>query len=165
MELLVVRHAIAFEPDARRWPDDADRPLSPRGIARASRAAAGLKRLTERPVQVLSSPLHRALETAAILTRFAGWPEAAACDELRPGVASDALLARLARVRGERIALIGHQPGLGRLIAACVPGSAAPAAFALKKMSVGLLGFPGAVRAARGELLWLLPPKVMRAAG
>jgi phosphohistidine phosphatase SixA len=30
MELLIVRHAIAFEVDARRWPDDGERPLSPR---------------------------------------------------------------------------------------------------------------------------------------
>jgi phosphohistidine phosphatase SixA len=30
MELLIVRHAIAFERNTRRWPDDAERPLSDR---------------------------------------------------------------------------------------------------------------------------------------
>ena len=76
MELLVVRHAIAFERNARRWPHDAERPLSAHGVARARKAALGLKRLTSPPARVLVSPLRRARETAAILTRFAGWPEA-----------------------------------------------------------------------------------------
>ena len=42
MDLLIVRHAIAMERDAKRWPDDRLRPLSARGIARGSKAAAGL---------------------------------------------------------------------------------------------------------------------------
>ena len=36
MELLIVRHAIACERNRQRWPDDADRPLSSRGAARAN---------------------------------------------------------------------------------------------------------------------------------
>src|SRR2546421_8460445 len=75
MELLVVRHAIAFEHSASRWPDDAERPLSPQGAARARKAALGLKRITRPPAQVLVSPLRRTRQTAAILTRFAGWPD------------------------------------------------------------------------------------------
>jgi hypothetical protein len=49
------------------------------------------------------------------------------------------------------------------LIAACLPGGGA-AAFEMKKMGVALLAFPGAARAGRGRLVWLLPPKVLRAA-
>ncbi|HXO14860.1 MAG TPA: phosphoglycerate mutase family protein, partial [Steroidobacteraceae bacterium] len=99
MELLIVRHAIAFERSARRWPDDAERPLSPQGAARARKAALGLKRITQPPAQVLVSPLRRAHQTAAILTQFAGWPEAAECEQLRPGAAPEGLLALLARTR------------------------------------------------------------------
>ena len=51
MELLIVRHAIACERDARRWPDDGARPLSSRGVMRARRAAAGLKKLALHPVR------------------------------------------------------------------------------------------------------------------
>ena len=76
MELLIVRHAIACEGDAKRWPDDGARPLSPRGVLRARRAAAGLKKLAVRPVRVLVSPLVRTQQTAAILTQYAGWPRA-----------------------------------------------------------------------------------------
>src|SRR3979490_613229 len=115
MELLVVRHAIAFERNARRWPHDAERPPSAHGVARARKAALGLKRLTPPPARVLVSPLRRARETAAILTRFAGWPEATQCVQLRPGASPASLLALLARTRQGRVALPGPQPGPGPL--------------------------------------------------
>jgi phosphohistidine phosphatase len=164
MELLIVRHAIAFERNARRWPDDGERPLSPRGVNRARQAAAGLRRLVQRPTRVLTSPLVRARETAAILTQFARWPKAAECPELEPGTAAQALLARLGARADERIALVGHEPDLGRLIAVCLPGSARHEAFALKKMGVAQLAFRGMPRPGAGELRWLLPPRALRAA-
>jgi len=164
MELLVVRHAIAFEHNPRRWPDDAERPLSPHGLARARKAALGLKRVTEQPARVLVSPLRRAQQTAAILTQFAGWPEAVECVQLLPGASQEGLLALLARSHDRRIAVVGHQPGLGRLLAVCLPGRARPAAFEFRKMGVALLCFQGAARAGRGQLTWLLPPRVLRAA-
>ena len=57
MDLLIVRHAIAFERNPKRWPDDGERPLSPEGMRRARKAAAGLKRIANRPVRVLTSGL------------------------------------------------------------------------------------------------------------
>ena len=164
MELLLVRHAIAFAPNPRRWPDDAERPLSPAGAARARKAAQGLRRITPRPARVLVSPLRRARQTAAILTRFAGWPEALECVQLLPGASPEGVLALLARTRGRRLAVVGHQPALGRLLAACLPGGVGAAAFELRKMAVALLAFQGSARARRGQLLWLLPPRVLRAA-
>ena len=118
MELLIVRHAIACEGDAKRWPDDGARPLSPRA---------------------LPSPL------------------------LLPGGSPKELLALLARTRGQRLAVVGHQPDLGRLIAVCLPGSAASAAFELRKMAVALIVFHGSPRTGHGELRWLVPPKLLRA--
>ncbi|HUA22716.1 MAG TPA: histidine phosphatase family protein, partial [Steroidobacteraceae bacterium] len=66
MQLLILRHAIAFPRDAKRWPDDAKRTLTMEGAKRARRAAAGLKRMTKQPTLVLTSPLVRARDTAAI---------------------------------------------------------------------------------------------------
>ena len=163
MELLIVRHAIAFERDAKRWPDDGARPLSARGVMRARGAAAGLKKLGLRPVRMLTSPLERTRQTAAILTQLAGWPAAVPCRELLPGGSPQELLALLARSRGQRLAVIGHQPDLGRLIALCLPGKAASGAFRLRKMSVVLLTFQGAPGAGHGELCWLMQPKLLRA--
>lgn len=164
MELLIVRHAIAFKRDARRWPDDGERPLSPRGLARARKAAAGMKQLVRAPGRVLVSPLTRARQTAAILTEVAGWPEASPCAELAPGGTPEALLALLKRMGESRIAIVGHEPGLGRLLAASLPGAVAAQSLGFRKMGAALLSFRGAARAGSARLHWLVPPKVLRAA-
>ncbi|MGP8034687.1 MAG: SixA phosphatase family protein [Steroidobacteraceae bacterium] len=164
MELLLVRHAIAFERDARRWPDDGERPLSPEGVARAHKAAAGMKQLVRRPARVLVSPLTRARQTAAILTEVAGWPRATECLELAPGASPEALLATLKRRTETRIAAVGHEPGLSRLLAAALPGAAAAQAFRFRKMGAALLTFDGAARPRGAHLEWLAPAKLLRAA-
>src|SRR5215471_19083588 len=85
MYLYLVRHAIAFEPDPAQWPDDRDRPLTPEGEKRFRQAALGLRELVPSVDAVLSSPLVRAWQTAAILARKAGWPEPQRFDALEPG--------------------------------------------------------------------------------
>src|SRR2546429_181883 len=104
MDLLIVRHAIAFERNPKRWPDDGERPLSPEGMRRARKAATGLKRIANRPVRVLTSGLLRARQTAAILTEFAGWPKAVECAQLSPAESPQALLDVLRGSRDKCIA-------------------------------------------------------------
>jgi phosphohistidine phosphatase len=163
MELLIVRHAIACERSAKRWPDDSERPLSPRGTARGRKAAAGLKVIAPPPAQVLVSPLRRAHQTATILTERAGWPAAVECRQLLPGATPEALLALLTRMPDKCIALVGHEPGLGRLLQVCLDHSAHGRAFGLKKLGAALLEFPGPARAGGGRLIWLAPPRMLRA--
>lgn len=163
MELLIVRHAIALERDTNRWPDDEERPLSARGMARARKAALGLKALVAAPNRVLASPLLRTTQTATILAQVAGWPKPIACRQLMPGIAPKELLTLLGRSHDERLAVVGHEPGLGALLAACLPGAVAGAAFAFRKMGVALLEFQGAPRAGRGEIVWFVPPRLLRA--
>jgi phosphohistidine phosphatase len=167
MDLLIVRHAIAFDRNPRRWRDDGDRPLSPEGMARARKAAAGLKQINERPQCVLASPLMRAKQTATILTEFAGWPKPTECAALSPDEPPEEILSILATQKEKIIAVVGHQPGLGRLLAACLPaqvrGGVNPEAFELKKMGAALVSFPKAARAGTGALQWLVPPRILRA--
>ncbi|MBV8805803.1 MAG: histidine phosphatase family protein, partial [Sinobacteraceae bacterium] len=111
MDLLIVRHAIAYDRDPHRWREDADRPLSPAGIRRARKAAAGLKQLTLRPDRLLTSPLVRAKQTAQILVDIAGWPTPEEIPELSPGEPALAVLTLLARQRTKLTAVVGHQPG------------------------------------------------------
>lgn len=169
MDLLIVRHAIAFDRNARRWPDDGERPLSPDGMARARRAAAGLKRLAERPLYVLTSPLVRARQTATILTEFGGWPKAEESDSLAPDELPEAVFRALATRKEKVVAVVGHQPSLGYLLAAALPaqGRSGPRvsadAFELKKMGAALISFKGTPKVGGGILQWLLPPRVLRA--
>jgi phosphohistidine phosphatase len=168
MDLLIVRHAIAFERNPRRWRDDGERPLSPEGMIRARKAAAGLKHIAERPQRVLSSPLIRARQTAAILAESAGWPKAEECTALAPDAPPEEVFSALATHKEKVVAIVGHQPSLGRLLAAClapqVLGGVDPRAFEFKKMGVALVSFTKAVRAGGGTLQWFVPPRVLRAA-
>lgn len=163
MELVLVRHAIALPQDSARWPDDGRRPLSPKGMLRARKAAPGLKRLVGRPRRVLTSPLLRTRQTAEILAEGAEWPVAVPCPQLAAGEPADALLALLSHESETRVALIGHQPGLSELIALALPGKARPDAFQVKRFGVALLSFEAAAQAGGGTLEWLLPPRVLRA--
>ena len=172
MDLLIVRHAIAYERDRARWPDDALRPLTPAGIRRARKAAAGLKELTSRPGRLLSSPLARARETARILTQVAGWPEAEEVAELSPGQPPLSVLSLLAadrnkttqgKGRNQIVAVVGHQPGLGELLAACLLGEGVTLPMEMKKNAVACVGFEGKPRAGHAALKWLATPKMLRA--
>jgi phosphohistidine phosphatase len=162
MQLMLVRHAIAFDRDSARWADDAARPLSARGVTRARKAAAGLKVIGPLPTRVLVSPLLRTRQTAAILSEFSGWPKAALCDELEPGKSAQEFLALLTERGSGCIAAVGHEPNLSGLLGLCLGGTAG--AFALRKMGAALVSFRGRPAAGHGELVWFLPPRVLRAA-
>ncbi|MGD0493132.1 MAG: phosphohistidine phosphatase SixA [Steroidobacteraceae bacterium] len=162
MELLIIRHAIAFERDRRRWRDDAARPLSPAGMRRARKAAGGLKEFTKAPDLLLTSPLVRARQTAQILTEIAGWPEAEQAPELSPGESASAVLALLGKVRGKRVAVVGHQPELGTLLTACLMGDGEVLPIEMKKNSVACVSFEGTARAGRAALKWLATPRMLR---
>jgi phosphohistidine phosphatase len=163
MDLLIVRHAIAFERDRHRWHEDAARPLSPAGIRRARKAAAGLKQLTKRPERLLTSPLVRAKQTARILTDVAGWPEAEEVPELSPGEPALAVLELLGKDRSKLTAVVGHQPGLGHLLAACLLGGGGSLPIEMKKNAVACVSFEGRPRAGHAALEWLATPKMLRA--
>jgi phosphohistidine phosphatase len=162
MELLIIRHAIALERDRHRWADDGARPLSPAGIRRSRKAAAGLKELCRVPDRLLTSPLVRARQTAKILTEVAGWPPAAIAPELAPGEGAMAVLTLLAKDRSKRIAIVGHQPDLSVLLAACLLKDGGTVAIEMKKNSVACLSFAGRVRAGRAALEWLATPRMLR---
>jgi phosphohistidine phosphatase len=161
MELLLIRHAIAFERDHHRWGDDGARPLSPAGIGRSRKAAAGLKALCIAPDRLLTSPLIRARQTAKILTDVAGWPRAEVAPELAPGEAA-AVLAVLAKDRSKRIAVVGHQPDLSALLTACLTRSHGVLPIEMKKNAVACLSFDGPPRVGRAVLKWLAAPRMLR---
>lgn len=164
MELLILRHAIAFPKDAKRWPDDGKRPLTVEGVKRARRAARGLKRFANRPSLVLTSPLVRASDTAAIFAQAARWPEARECKALSPRGSPEEVLEALRQQAGKSdcVAVVGHQPHLGHLLALCLRGNTRPEAFEVRKSAIVSLKFEGLPRAGQGVLIALYPPRALR---
>jgi phosphohistidine phosphatase len=164
VELFILRHAIAFPRDGKRWPDDTERPLTMEGVKRAQRTAAGLKRIATRPELVLTSPLARARDTAAVFTQAARWPEAEHSDALTPRAPPEEVLEVLRRhgAKATCVAVVGHQPHIGRLLALCLRGDARSEAFELKKSAIACVHFEGPLRARHGVLTALFPPGVLR---
>jgi len=163
MEILFVRHAIAGLRDAEKWPDDRDRPLTPKGAAKFRRMARELRSLFPMPQAVWSSPLARAWQTAEILVKEAGWPAPAECGLLTPEAKPEALIPFLRRQRSiETAVVIGHEPHLHEAISVALAGSAELLRVEMKKGGAAGVRFPEEVLKGGGELTFLLPPRALR---
>lgn len=84
MELILVRHARAFDRDRAAWPDDARRPLTAEGRDEFARLARRLARVRPRVDLVESSGFVRAWQTAQILSEKARWPRPSRLERLEP---------------------------------------------------------------------------------
>ena len=152
--IYIVRHAIAEERDADRWPDDAERPLSADGEKRFRRVARGLRVLVPEVDLVLSSPYVRAWRTAEILHEEAGWPSPESSDPLGASRApADGLDAIGARPEASSIAVVGHEPYLSYFISILLTGDPDAVRIDLKK--------GGVVRIDDNVLRWYATPKTL----
>jgi phosphohistidine phosphatase len=163
MDVYLVRHAIADQSDPARWPDDAQRPLTAKGIARFRSAARGLRRIAPVVEVVLASPYTRAWETAEILHDEAAWPAPEPCpalEAIRPP--SDALAALRAGKDRSSTALVGHEPYLSTLASLLTSGEEDVLQLELKKGGVALLAFAGDPSPGEARLRWSVSPKILR---
>jgi phosphohistidine phosphatase len=159
-ELYLIRHGIAEE-RGEAWPDDAKRPLTDEGIDRVRKSARGLVRLGVSFDAILTSPLVRARQTAdAVASAFELRPHIVAAESLAPGGTYQAVLADLEKqTRRSRIALVGHEPGMGEL-ASRLSGSRHPLEF--KKGAACRIDVDALPPTGPGSLRWFLTPRIMR---
>lgn len=163
VELYLVRHAIAA-PRGDEWPDDDRRPLTARGVSRFKEAVEGLRRLGVEVDEIFTSPLVRARQTAELLAEgLPGKPPVRTLDALAPGHEPGSVLAQLARAaRRRRVALVGHEPGLGELAAHLIgAGRALP----FKKGGVCRIDVESLTSRRPGALTWFVPPRLLRGLG
>ena len=170
MRVVLFRHGPAGERDATRWSDDDLRPLSPRGETRTRAAAAGLARLVGDVREIWTSPdwrrvafrtIGRCQASAALLREACPGAKRVTVDALRPGGSWREIIEKLRAGRREgTIVLVGHEPDLGNLAGSLVFG--APRAMPLKKAGACAVDFGRDVEAGKGEIAWLLTPKVLR---
>jgi phosphohistidine phosphatase len=165
MLIVLFRHGPAGSADPSRWPDDSLRPLTSKGEDRTRAAAMGIRKLLGESIDVvLTSPLLRAEQTAKILASETGCKRQETLDALAPGGSFRRTLAALEPYRDAAIvALVGHEPDLGKLAGVLVFG--APSALPLKKAGACAIECADAPQAGGGSVLWLLPPRLLRRLG
>ena len=161
MHLVIIRHAIAV-PRGAPGPDE-ERPLTPEGEAKFREAAKGLASLVGRPDALLTSPWLRARQTAAIAAAAWGRLEPVETTALASG-SFDEQAAVLDRYpEGATVAIVGHEPWLSELLARLL-GARHEDRLEFKKGGAALVEIPGRL-AEGGQLVWFLPPKVLRKLG
>lgn len=160
-ELYLIRHGIAEE-RGEAWPDDTKRPLTEEGMARLRKSIRGLAHVGVTFDVIVTSPLVRTKQTAEVVASvFDPRPHITVADALAPGVSPQAMIAELEKyARRKRIALVGHEPGIGEL-AARLCGSRHPLEF--KKGAVCRVDVDELPPTGPGTLRWFLTPRLMRA--
>ena len=164
-QLYVMRHGIAVARGDPNFADDTKRPLTPEGKKKLKAIARGLFRLGLGVDSIISSPLIRASETAAIVGEvFAPGVTVESSDFLRPGGSLQALLTSLGKRADHRsVLVIGHEPDLSDGVAKLIGN--ARANFQFKKGGCCRIDFDKFPPRPPGKLIWWLTPRVMRKIG
>jgi len=158
--LLLLRHA-----KAQREPvdDDENRPLAPEGDQAAARIGRFLAVAGVVPDVLLTSPARRARDTLAGVAAAAGWE---APQQVRPSFYETTPASVLATLRelpaSVEVALaVGHEPTWSETASRLIGGgSVRLPTGAVAAVGLDIQGW-GELAGGRGELLWLLPPKLL----
>lgn len=155
MKMYFLRHGVAVESD--EWQgDDATRPLTSDGRKAMEREAKAIAQMEIEPELLITSPLARAKETAAI-----------AGEELKMEPIEDKRLAggfgmqALSQILREHadarsIMLVGHEPDFSGVIGELIGGGRVE----IKKGGLARVDVDGASLQS-GKLVWLIPPKAL----
>jgi len=151
MQIFFLRHANAGEPRLNPAKDE-KRPLDKLGIEQSHDVGRMLAALDITVDAVISSPLRRATQTAAVVANEIGHEEKVIVDAaLRPGGTYEQFQELLRRhSRKDAILVVGHNPNMTEFLNAVE----------LKKGSIARVEKDGRKAAV---LKWCMPPKVVRA--
>jgi phosphohistidine phosphatase len=163
MELLIVRHAIAVEPGTPGV-TDSERPLTEEGAAKFRESAQGLAALLSRPDVLLTSPFVRARQTAEIAAAAWGKTKPTLEPRLEAGATPAAILTAVQEHQeAALVAVFGHEPDCSGLLAQLL-GTRHDGRLAFKKGGAALVDL-GDDPGRSGQLVWLMPPRVLRLVG
>jgi phosphohistidine phosphatase len=159
MELLIIRHG---EAEARGSGDDASRRLTDDGRKKLRRGAKGLLELVPELDALVSSPLVRARETAAIVAEAYDGLRIEESDCLEPEREPKELAEFLAaRPPSEKLAIVGHEPHLSHAASWFLAGLR-HSFIDLEKGGACLLAFPDEIGGGRAQLIFSLTARQLR---
>jgi len=160
LEVYLIRHGVAAE-RGDEFPDDSQRPLTSDGIAALRKEVRALEALGVGFDHIITSPLVRTRQTADVFAEHLSTrPTVSNSDALAPAGSPAAVVKELAKhARKGRIALVGHEPGIGELAARFI---GARAAIPFKKGAICRIDFETLPPKGTGQLRWFLTPKMLR---
>jgi phosphohistidine phosphatase len=159
MFVYFLRHANAGQPQLNAKKDE-KRALDKDGIEQCGYVGRGLSALGVQADVIVSSPLKRATQTAALVGNEMGHEGKLVTDSsLRPEATFadfQKLLEKHARC--ESILLVGHNPNLSNFLGRVIGGAGGEGAIELKKGAVAKVE----MRRNAGSLSWCITPRILR---
>jgi phosphohistidine phosphatase len=161
LDLFVLRHGEAGKGLAA-GAKDAERPLTVTGQKEIAEIGKSIKDLGIKFDFILSSPLKRAHQTAAIVAKIMkGEKKMQDWNELKPEGNKMELYKKLSQLKQESsVLVVGHEPYLSTMIGEII--SSGNVQINLKKGGLARIRVVSFSPKVRGELRWLLTPKQMK---
>ncbi len=156
MKLYFLRHGLAS--DRAEWKgDDFARPLTEEGIAKMKKSAATIAKLELDLDLILTSPLVRAYQTAEIVAKQLNMADQLVKEErLGTDFGAKVLVEIMAdHPKADGLMLVGHEPGMSNAVSYLMGGGQV----VMKKGGLACVELSD--KSVKGELAWLLPPKVL----
>jgi phosphohistidine phosphatase len=160
MVIFFLRHASAGKKRSNPKQDE-KRPLDKDGIEQCREVGRALAALDIQVDSIISSPLKRATQTAALVANELGYEGNLKLDAaLHPEATFDnfrALLRKNSKL--ESIMVVGHNPNLSEFCSLLLSRGIEPGAIDFKKGAVARVEHDGKDGA---ELMWCITPRVLR---
>lgn len=159
MELFLVRHGIAEEPEvaAANGRSDSERRLTSEGREKASKIARAFRERISKIDVMFHSPYLRAAETAEIFAKEFPKARVESADGLTPHDSAKSALPIVNRIGvDECVMLFGHEPHLSSLASLLLTGKSEPI-MEFRKCGIAAIEFDSSIH--HGRLQFLLMPK------
>ena len=160
MDLYFLRHANAGT-SLTNLIQDEKRALDELGIEQSHRMGKAMKALKIELDAIISSPLERAKQTAALVAEELGFGKSLLLENsLRPDAEFEDFRALMRRhAKQKAIMVVGHNPTLSEFLAKLVSDEAADSTIELKKGALAKME----IEKRRPGLQWILTPKIAQA--
>ncbi len=161
MDIYFLRHASAGESLSDPKQDE-KRPLDEVGVRQSQQIGRVLAKLEVQPDVIISSPLVRAKQTAALVATELGFKKTLLLDHsLRPDADFEQFRQLLRKYsRKKTVIVTGHNPTLSEFLSLVISSETTESTIELKKGAIAK------VQVKRGQplLQWIMTPKTVQAA-
>jgi phosphohistidine phosphatase len=162
MELIILRHGETGQRSSIA--SDSIRPLTSSGEAEIHEIAKALKIIGLKFDIVVTSPLKRAYDTAMIVSDvFNIGKKVQVWNELAPEGKKIEVYRKISHIREEyTVLIVGHQPLLGQIVNDIIHNEKLSSSNLLLKKGVIRIRLLRKSNIPKGELRWLLTPRVLK---